>query len=295
MSNMKNHSMLSKLRQQRRPIASMLAALIALWQVGQPILAADVNWNAGSGSNFNWFEGANWSAGIPGLADNAILPFTIPNPGVLANPGVIVLDSSSTVNLVSFSNNYSITGGSRTVGAGGLRADMGTGSIINSVVAGSAGLTKTGGGFIRLSNANTYTGVTTINNGSLIITHQNALGVDSSPVVVTSISPSGNGIVAGIGLRGFGGGSLVLDGTGGSIVFSRDLSLQGLGPISDRGAALISLGENTLSGTVTMGTPYNGTNIATRIIAANGTLNFTGTLNVLGTAATTLNNLGGIL
>ena len=96
-----------------------------------------------------------------------------------------------------------------------------------------------GGGTIRLgNNANTYTGTTTISNGSLVITDEGALGDDLSAIVVTGFNP----VIASTNLRGFGGGSLVLDGTGGGITITRDLLLQGQGPISDRGATLMSTG-----------------------------------------------------
>lgn len=123
----------------------------------------------------------------------------------------------------------------------------------------------------------------------LIITNESALGDDLSAIIVTGFNP----VIASTSLRGFGGGSLVLDGTAADIVINRDLLLQGQGPISDRGGALVSTGYNTLAGIVTMGAPYVATNLNTRIIAADGTLNFTNTLNVLGTAATTISTLGG--
>ena len=57
----------------------------------------------------------------------------------------------------------------------------------------------------------------------------------------------------------------------------------------------MSVGNNTLSGTVTMAEAFAGANVATRITSADGmlTLSSTSTLNVLGTPATTLSTFGG--
>ncbi|MFK5282954.1 hypothetical protein ACI3PL_25640, partial [Lacticaseibacillus paracasei] len=62
---------------------------------------------------------------------------------------------------------------------------------MNSQVLGTSGLALTGGGSLRLGNAtNNYTGVTTLSNGSLIISSNTALGSDPSTVVVTGFNPT---------------------------------------------------------------------------------------------------------
>ena len=58
-------------------------------------------------------------------------------------------------------------------------------------------------------------------NGSLIITNQSALGADTSAIVVTAFNP----YPGAASLRGFGGGSLVLDGTAAPIDITRNHSL----------------------------------------------------------------------
>lgn len=175
-----------------------------------------------------------------------------------------------------------------------LHATLGDSATISSNLLGTAGLTKTGGGSIRLSGTNTYTGTTTIANGTLIITNGNQLGTDPSAVVVTGFNP----VPTSTNVRGFGGGALLLDGTSGGFTFSRNLSLQGTGPIADRSAALVSLGNNTVSGAISMGVPAFGSGVNTRMTAANGTLNLSGSLDVdttiaIGTTGTTINTLGG--
>lgn len=238
----------------------------------------------------NWWNGAALGLWLNNSEDTAV--FSAPMT-VLPTLRTVTLSSGITAGQLSFlRSGYTLTGGSLTLAGNSptLRAALGESITINSQILGSGGLTMLGGGTIRLgNNANSYTGTTTIRNGSLIITDENALGDDLSAIVVTGFNP----VLTSTNLRGFGGGSLVLDGTAAGITLTRDLLLQGQGPISDRSAALMSTGLNTLSGIVTMGAPYVATNVSTRIIAADGTLNFTGTLNVLGTAATTISSLGG--
>ena len=231
------------LRLQRLWIGRLLFCLMALWQIGQPLQGADTTWTAGTGTNFNWDDAANWGAGAPTFADTAILPYLIPNPSNLANPSILTLGALSTADLVSFKNNYTLSSGTLTLGAGGLRADLGADSVINSVIDGVSGLTKTGGGSVRLTGVNTYTGTTSIAGGSLIINSATALG-GTGTVNITS----GNDTPSNVNLIGFTGGSLVLDGTAAGFTFSRNLNIEGRGPIGERGSAIQSLGNNTLSG-----------------------------------------------
>ncbi len=306
---------MKKLHADRRSIGTLMITLMAFWQVAKPLQAATFYWDTdtstvgnsadgtglgGTGawdtSTTNWWDTTNLVLWPNTNVDEAIFsgPFSI-----LPTLNTVTLSSGITANQLRFlRSGYTLMGGDLTLAGTTptLHANLGESAAIDSQILGSAGLTKTGGGSIRLSNnANAYTGITTISNGSLIITGQGALGASSSPIVVAAFNPYVGANFLGVNnLRGFGSGSLVLDGTGGNITISRDLSLQGRGPVGDNGAALVSTGVNTLSGTVDMGVAFSSTNLNTRIIAADGTLNITGTLNVLGVAATTISSLGGI-
>jgi|UniRef100_UPI003784C41E autotransporter-associated beta strand protein len=291
--------------------------LLACCQVAQPLQAATLYWDSDAEPLGNSLNGAGlggtgtWDIAAPrwwDTASNDVWPNTsadlaiftgVVAPGDVPALSTVTLVAGITANQLSFlRSGYTLTGGDLTLAGTTptLHANLGESAMISSQIFGSAGLTKTGGGSIRLSNnANAYTGTTTISNGSLIITGQGALGASSSPIVVAAFNPYVSAGSLGVNnLRGFGGGSLVLDGTGSNITLSRDLSLQGRGPVGDNGAALVSTGNNTLSGTVDMGVAFSGTNMNTRMIAADGTLNITGPLNVQGVAATTINSLGGI-
>jgi autotransporter-associated beta strand protein len=224
-------------------------------------------------------------------ADIAI--FTAPEGSAATQ--TVTLSTGIIANRASFlRSNYVLTGGDLTLsGSGaGLHANLGESATISSQILGSDGLTKTGGGSIRLTNAsNSYTGTTTISNGTLIISDPGQLGADSSAVVVTGFNTNPGNVTS---LRGMGGGSLLLDGLSSPITFTRGLTLQGQGPIADRGGALISLGDNTLSGAVTTGNVAFGvTPINTTIISASGTLNLAGSVNIGGTALTTITVFGG--
>lgn len=272
---------MSFLRRHRQPLNASLAALMALWQIAQPLQGATVQWTAASSTDFNWGTAANWSGGLlPSLADEVLMPLAIPNPGTLANPQWLTLGAGSLANSLWLQNNYTLSGGSLQLASGVLRADLATYSVLDSLLTGNGGLTKTGGGAVRLGNAaNNYTGTTTIANGTLIIGAPGALGADTSAVVVT-----------GSGSRGYSGGSLVLAGSFASgMNFTRDLSLQGHGPIGDRSAAVISVGRNELSGAISAGVGLQ----STRITSANGLLTLSGSLDVAGTAGTTVTGLGG--
>lgn len=267
------------LRRYRLKINVLMTTLMAVWQIGQPLCAADITWTAGSNSNFNWATAANWSAGVPTLADNVFFLSPVPNPGSLPLPGVVSLGAGSLAGSLSFKDNYTLSGGDLSLGAAGIRVDMAQYVTINSLLTGADGFTKTGGGVVRLANnGNTYTGLTNISNGSVIITNESALGLSSTDIVVS-----------GSGSRGFGGGSLILEGGYQSgITMMRNLVLSGRGPTTDRSAALLAVGSHTLAGTVTGG--FNSQN--TTLNSANGLLSISGPLVINGTSGTTFTAFG---
>lgn len=269
------------LRRHRLSIAVILITLQATWQVVPAARGATIDWSAGSSTDFVWGNGLNWAGVVPTVTDDAVFVSPIPNPGTLSNPNIVLLGAASVANSLSFKDAYTLSGGDLTLTSGGVRVDMGVVARVDSILAGSAGLTKSGGGSLRLTGVNAYTGITTINNGSLIIGDAAALGPDSSTIIVNG-SPT----------RGTSGGALVLEGGYSSgVTLSRDLSLSGFGPIADRSAALNSVGTNTLTGLVSMAV---GTSLPnTRVVSNSGLLTFAGGLDVAGTAGTTVSILGG--
>ena len=284
-------STLQTFRRHRKPLGGALAALMAVWQIGQPLQAADHTWTAGTTTDFNWDDAGNWSGGVPTIAGTgtAILPFIIPNPGSLSNPSVLTLGATSEAYLLNFKNNYTLSGGQLALGAGGLYAETGVDATISSPVTGAAGLTKNGGGSVRLANgSNGYTGTTSIRNGSLIISSGTALGGSGNVSILTQNAVPSNATVS-----GFNGGALVLDGTAGGFDFARNIDFEGFG-VGGRGAAIVGLGDISLSGTLTSAiSPLSPTTFrASRVNSVNGTMTLSGTVNVNGTTLAAGTNAG---
>jgi autotransporter-associated beta strand protein len=226
-----------------------------------------------------WWIGTNWGAGVPTAAHDVIFVTPVPGTG-----SAIALGAGSVANSLWAEDSYTFSGGDVTLTGGRIQVNLGRVLLLNSQLSGTAGLTKIGGGSLRLTNtSNDFAGDILIENGSLIITNPEQLGSGSSAIVVTEC----NYTTSNTSTVGFPGGSLVLDGSGGGFTVVRDLSLQGAGPINSRGGAVRSIGDNTLSGLVTMaaGTP---TARATRIISNNGTLTLSGGLHLAGTTTSTL-------
>lgn len=293
--------------------AAVAAAIVATLVGTAPTtaLAADFYWDPDGTAAGNNVDGTGlggsgtWdttSALWWNTTSDVLWPNTAADRAIFTSPfSVVPTASTVTVNTGIIANQlrflrsgYALTGGDITLSGTtpGLFANFAESATIGSQILGTAGLEMTGGGSIRLTNAtNAYTGTTTISNGSLIISNNGALGADASTVVVTGGNRANPGNITNV--RGMGGGALVLDGTGGGFTLSRNLSLQGQGPISDRSAALISIGNNTISGTIDSGVAFSGTNISTRITSVAGTLTISNSLNVQGTAATTITSLGG--
>jgi autotransporter-associated beta strand protein len=76
-------------------------------------------------------------------------------------------------------------------------------------------ITKIGDGQLTLRNANTYSGETTVNGGTLMVNNTGASGTGSGPVQVSSGTLSGNGIIAGavtLGTDGFFRGATLAPG-----------------------------------------------------------------------------------
>ncbi|HBZ1709167.1 fibronectin-binding autotransporter adhesin ShdA [Salmonella enterica] len=186
-----------------------------------------------------------------------------------------IVKSGSDELIVTGDNTYS---GGTTISGGTLTADhadsLGTGAVANSGVlqvgegelentlSGSGSLVKTGTGELTLSGDNSYSGTTTITDGTLIAASVNALGsgdIDNSGVLKVgegelenTLSGSGPLVKTGTGeltLSGdntYSGGTTI---TGGTLTADHADSL-GSGDIDNSGVLQVGEGElkNTLSG-----------------------------------------------
>ena len=158
----------------------VLTALIAL-AIGSDAPAADLYWS-GVGT---WDTSAqNWSTTPGGPYDQAIWNNAAADAATFeGTAGSVTLGGPITAASVTFGvDGYTITGDTLTL-AGTPSVTLGSGlsATIASVIAGSSGLTKAGAGSLSLTAANTYTGVTTISAGTLVLSSaQN--GTTSGPL-----------------------------------------------------------------------------------------------------------------
>jgi autotransporter-associated beta strand protein len=252
--------------------------------------AANLYWDAnggaaGVGGTGSWdTTSAFWSSDLAGLDAAVVGAFTEDDRAYFAGPsGVVTLAAPLTIGgLVFVGDGFRLAGSALTLASAdgqpapeifvgrALQAELGVG------LAGDDGFTLTGGGTLRLTAAGTFTGLTTIANGALVLTRGDALGADPSAVTIL-----------GSATRGQPGGQLVL---AGGVTLARDVSLQGQGPIADRSATILSIGDNTLSGALAgaVGLMNN------RIIAEGGLLTMAGSLDIAGSAGSQFVTLGGI-
>ena len=107
-------------------------------------------------------------------------------------------------NTITRSGNVTITGGTvhtGTISKSGSNYDI-QGGNVNAVLAGTAGLTKSGGRVANLNHTNTYSGGTIINGGTLGVTTAGGLGDASGTITVNNVGtdPTQSGIYISAGL-----------------------------------------------------------------------------------------------
>ncbi len=186
--------------------------------------------------------------------------FNLGSASVLATAAPVVVNAPAELNL----NGFSLTIGS-LAGSGNVVLDTSTlatggantSTTFSGVLRGSGGLIKQGTGTLILSGANTYTGPTTINQGTLQLGAAERLA-DSTAVTVAGGAVfnlnSFNetvGSLAGAGSVVLGNGTLTTGGDNTSTAFSGVLS--GSGGLTKVGSGTFILsGNNTYSGTTTI-------------------------------------------
>ena len=192
-------------------------------------------------------------------------PLTLNGTG-LSNDGALVNNTgdntiSSTLTLgsatliQSTAGNLFLTGATAITGSTFALSFAGNGSTtVSGIISGSGLVTKSGTGTLTLSGANTFSGNKNIDAG--ILSAENALALGSSGSITVA-----------------SGAALSL---AGGITLARPVTINGTGP-SNNGALRNGAGNNTLSGTLTLGS-------ASRIESNSGTLTLS--------AATAVNGSG---
>lgn len=254
---------LRQLRRNRYWLTCFLAAEMGLWQIAQPLQAAAITWTAGSATDFNWANSANWRGGLPQLLDDLSFNAPLPNPGSLANPGTINLGAGSTARSLRFNDSYTLQGGDLSLSLGSLNVAAGSTARISSVMTGSGGLQKEGLGTLILDADNTgLTGNVVLSSGTLVASGQaKALGVGQLRLIGGQLTLQGDAGLA------FGNNTVVL----GPVTVASDRVSPGAGVTHSLGT--LSIGGQTLSAVagpnVTSGTA--GLTFGATTLTANGT------------------------
>ncbi|MEL7690744.1 autotransporter-associated beta strand repeat-containing protein [Citromicrobium bathyomarinum] len=213
------------------------------------------------GSGNMQLSGANSYSGNTGLVDATL---TLANDAALGT-STLLASAGSTVDYAD-----GVTIGNRVGLTGGVILNQGLGSATQSglIEGDNSGLTKTGSGILALTEANTYTGATDIQAGTLLVN-----GDQSAATGLTSVFDG-----ATLGGKGIVGGDVTLaDGASlnpgtspGTLTINGDLALSGgsilnfeFGEAGVVGGALNDLvnvgGDLTLDGTLNVRTSAGGT------------------------------------
>jgi uncharacterized delta-60 repeat protein len=242
-------------------------------------------------STFN-LDGANrFSTGY----DDVVLVNSLSAPTVIFNN-----NSQTFGSLASTAAGAAIQLGSGTLTTGGDNASttFAGSSGSGGGISGTGGVTKNGSGNFTLTGTNTYTGATTINNGTLTIGVNNAL---SSGTQVSINNGTANGTT--LAMNGFNdtvGGVHLVDGsiTGpGTLTSNSTFDVQ-KGIVSANLAGAVGLTKstaNTVTLTAASASTYSGaTTISGGTLTVNGSLSTSTSAVTLSGAGVTLNGTGTI-
>jgi autotransporter-associated beta strand protein len=200
-----------------------------------------------TGSGTLTLSGANTHTGNIAVEGGAL---TVSGGSAVGNAAAVTLASGTTFNVNSTETIGSVGGaGAVVLGSGVTLTTGGTAdTTLSGPVSGSGALTKQGSGSFTLSGNNSHTGATTINAGTLVAAHANALGATAAGTTVAS------------------GATLAL--SGGISIGNEALALNGDG-VGTGGALRNLSGNNSYAGAITLGS-------ASRIQSDAGTLTLGG-------------------
>jgi len=225
-------------------ISAILGGTVGLTKTGTGTLVI---------SSSNTYTGAtNINAGTLRLGASNLIP----------NATAVTVASGATLDLNGFADTVgSIAGaGGITLGASGSSLQMGganTSTTFSGVISGSGFVQKIGSGTLTLSGANTYTGATNINVGTVRLGAANAISSSSAVTVASGATFNLNnnsdtiGSLAGAGSVTLGTATLTAGANGTSTTFSGVIS--GTGNLTKTGAGNLTLsGANTYGGATTI-------------------------------------------
>ncbi|WP_052129416.1 autotransporter-associated beta strand repeat-containing protein [Sphingomonas sp. 35-24ZXX] len=266
-----------------------------------------------------WTLTGSTSAATPWAINGGTL--SISSDGALGASGPISFNGGTLVTTAGFTSARNIT---LNAGGGTISPATATSLTLSGIIGGAGALTKGGAGTLVLSGANTYSGGTTVNEGTLIAAHNAALGTaDGGTSVANFATLAVQGGLTGLGeaitLRSVGvssGGALrnlsgdnVLTGlitlasvsrinsdagtlhlAGGISAVDNSVIVGGAGNVTFSGSVSLAAGQilKTGSGTLTFGSGLNLTGTTGGLILSQGTLSLQGNLGAgFGTILTT--------
>ena len=192
----------------------------------------------------NWGAATNWSGG--GIATGAASTADFSTLSLSSNL-TVTLDSARTISGLKFGDatatyNWTLAGANTlTLGVGPNITVVNQAATISTVLAGSAGLTKSGSGGLTLGGAtNTYTGGTVVNAGNL------ALDFSAANSPAANLVPAANTLTLGGGaLQIIGSSNAVSSQTFSSTVLNAGASVISAAPVSGPNSPTVTLGGFT--------------------------------------------------
>ena len=268
---------------------ALAAGVIGLAATADRARAVDNTWQAGGVANTNYNATTNWDTGtVPASAGNSAIFGAAGSATIVVNAPVA--PDSWTFNAAAQA--YTITGAQVTFGGAGLIANTGNDISIANALAGIGGVTKTGAGVLTLTGALSYTGLTTVSAGSLILgdatrsvtlpgnatVNGGNLDVANGSLGAGTITSTGTAIVVGLtpGLAATAGSSTINN--GGTLTFMNsgsagtaqiantgvldfaDTSTAANATITTSGGGLAQIRDNASAGNSTF-TTGNGTSL----------------------------------
>lgn len=212
-------------------------------------------WIQTGGGTRNWTATANWDDGVvPNPGSGSTMDFSTVN---IASNTNLVLGADRMAELWKFGDasggqTWTVNNGNTLTLAGttpGFQINNGT-TIVDSVVAGTAGLAKSGSGNLTLTAANTYTGPTVVTAGTLRIGNGGATGsLDPASPITNNASLVFNRtdtLTQGIDFASVisGTGSLTKS-SGGTLILGGDNTYTGATTIS---AGILQIGNGGTTG-----------------------------------------------
>ncbi|WDA40192.1 autotransporter-associated beta strand repeat-containing protein [Erythrobacter sp. BLCC-B19] len=224
---------------------------------------------------------ARLSGVVSGAVDNLGL---ITLTGTTTGIGLFTQGDTGVFDLAGFDTSVQLIsgGGSVTLGSGTLTVTSGDfNRSFSGVISGSGGLTKTGGNFLRLAGVNTYTGLTRVDGGTLLL--------DFGGEIAGSVLVNANFINGGIV-----GGDVTNNGTmssfnriRGSVTNNGTADLNGQidGPVFNNGVFTSSSGGNFLGRFTQIAgasASFAGFNSTLGSLAGDGTIQITAPFLIVG-------------